>query len=92
MTAYIVVDLTPTDVSKLQQYSAMAAESLIPFGGEFIAKGPIKSLHGEMEFQTKVIIGFPDRENAEEWYCSDAYQKIINIRNEGMKSQFHLVG
>jgi len=92
MTAYIIVDLTPTDLPKLQQYSAMAAETLIPFAGEFIVKGPIETLHGDKEFQTKVIIGFPDRENAEGWYRSDAYQKIINIRNEGMKSQFHLVG
>lgn len=92
MTAYIIVDLTPIDMDKLQQYSAMAAESLVAFNGEFIAKGPIKSLHGDQNFQTKVIIGFPDRENAENWYLSDAYQKIIGLRNKGMDSQFHLVG
>lgn len=92
MTAYIIVDLTPTDKEKLQQYSAMAAETLIPFNGEFIVKGPIESLHGEQEFQTKVIIGFPDRASAQGWYRSDAYQKIINLRNQGMNSQFHLVG
>ena len=92
MTAYIIVDLTPTDSQKLQQYSAKAAETLIPFTGEFIAKGPIQSLHGEQGFQTKVIIGFPDRANAEGWYNSDAYQEIINFRNQGMNSQFHLVG
>jgi|TARA_R110002072_G_scaffold216955_1_gene374521 uncharacterized protein (DUF1330 family) len=92
MTAYIIVDLTPTDKQKLQQYSAMAAETLIPFNGEFIAKGPIEVLHGEQGFQTKVIIGFADRASAEGWYHSEAYQKIINLRNQAMKSQFHLVG
>ena len=92
MSAYVIVDLTPIDMEKIQQYSALAAESIDAFSGEFIAKGPIKSLHGEQEHQTKIIIKFPDRENAENWYLSDSYQKIIGLRNEGMKSQFHLIG
>ncbi len=92
MTAYIIVDLTPIDTEKLQQYSAMAAETLIPFNGEFIAKGSIEALHGEQNFQTKVIIGFPDHDSAMGWYNSDAYQEIIDLRNQGMKSQFHIIG
>lgn len=92
MTAYIIVDLTPIDSDKLQQYSALAAETLIPFGGEFLAKGPIELLHGEPNLHTKVIIGFPDRDSASGWYHSPAYQAIINLRNQAMTSQFHLIG
>ena len=92
MPAYIVVDLTPTDASKLQAYSALAAETLIPFGGEFLVKGPIEVLHGDQHLQTKVIIAFPDRESAAGWYHSDAYQAITALRNEAMDSQFHLIG
>ena len=92
MTAYIIVDLTPTDSGKLQQYSALAAESLIPYGGEFVAKGPIEALHGGTDFQTKVIIGFPDRKSATGWYYSKSYQAIIDLRNKAFKSQFHLIG
>jgi len=92
MTTYIIVDTTPTNPEKLQQYSALAAETLIPFNGEFIVKGPIEALHGDKAFQSKVIIGFPDHESASGWYHSDAYQAIISLRNQAMKSQFHLVG
>ncbi len=92
MTAYIVVDLTPLDTEKLQHYSAMSAETLVPFGGEFLVKGPIELLHGEQHLQTKVIIGFPDRESASGWYHSPAYQAIISLRDQAMNSQFHLVG
>jgi uncharacterized protein (DUF1330 family) len=92
MPAYIVVDLTPTNTTKLAQYSALAAETLIPFGGEFLAKGPIELLHGDPFLQVKVIIVFPDRESATDWYHSDAYQAIIPLRNEAMNSQFHLIG
>ena len=92
MPAYIVVDLTPIDTTKLQQYSASAAETLIPFGGEFLAKGPIEPLHGESALQVKVVIVFPDRESAVEWYNCEAYQAIIPLRDEAMSSQFHLIG
>ena len=92
MTALIIVDLTPTDTEQLSTYSALAAKSLVPYGGEFIAKGAIETLYGESAFQTKVVIQFPDRDSAANWYNSDAYQEIIPTRNLGMDSQFHLVG
>lgn len=92
MTAYIIVDFTPIDSDKLKQYSAMAAETLIPFGGEFLVKGQIECLHGDQNHRSKVIIAFPDRESASGWYHSSAYQAISDLRNQGMNSNFHLVG
>ena len=92
MSALIIVDLTPIDTEQLSHYSAQAAATLVPFGGEFIAKGPIEVLHGEAAHSTKVVIQFPDRDSAAGWYASDAYQALIPIRNKGMNSQFHLLG
>ncbi len=92
MSAYVIVDANPVDAEKLTRYSAAAAETLAPFGGKFLAKGPIESLHGETPFPNKVIIEFPDRESAFGWYSSDAYQAIVDLRNQGMTSQFHLTG
>jgi uncharacterized protein (DUF1330 family) len=92
MSALIIVDLTPTDKEQLSAYSAQASATLIPFGGEFIAKGPIEVLHGDTQFQMKVVIQFPDRDNALNWYHSEAYQKLIPVREQGMQSQFHLIG
>ncbi len=92
MTALIIVDLTIIDKEKLSVYSAMAAETLVPFSGEFLAKGPIETLHGESAFQMKVVIQFPSKDKAVSWYNSDAYLAIISIRDQGMRSQFHLIG
>ncbi|OUS28453.1 hypothetical protein A9Q99_13120 [Gammaproteobacteria bacterium 45_16_T64] len=92
MTALIIVDLTPIDKEALTTYSALAAETLSAFGGEFLAKGGIIALHGDSAFSTKVVIQFPSHQHANDWYHSDAYQKIIPTRNKGMDSQFHLIG
>jgi len=91
MTALIIVDLTPNNKDKLAAYSAEAAKTLITYGGEFLAKGPIVPLHGESAFSTKVIIQFPSKEKAMNWYESKEYQAIIPLREEGMISQFHLI-
>jgi len=92
MRAYIIVDLTPTNPEKLQRYSAEASETIAAFGGQFLAKGPIEALHGDMPHKMKAIIEFKDRETAKNWYDSAAYQKLVPLRDEGMDSQFHLLG
>ena len=92
MTALIIVDVTPIDKENLARYSALAAETLINYQGEFIAKGPIENLHGEKNFDIKLVIQFPSKQKALSWYNSEAYQNIIPIREKAIHSQFHLIG
>jgi len=92
MSAFIIVDLTPSNTEYLAAYSAKAGAIVKAHGGEFLVKGSIESLHGDAAFTTKVVIQFPDRDSALNWYHSDAYQAIIPTRDQGMDSQFHLVG
>jgi uncharacterized protein (DUF1330 family) len=92
MSALIIVDLTVKDSEKLQHYGALAAKTISNFNGELIAKSAIEALHGNANFTTKVVIQFPDKETATAWYSSAEYQAIIPIRDQGIDSQFHLVG
>jgi len=96
MTSLVIVDLTPINKEKLAQYSAKAAQTLIPYHGRFIAKGAIQVLNEEelteeTNHPMKAVIEFPNQEAAQNWYQSEAYQAIIPLRKQGMKSQFHLV-
>lgn len=91
-TAFIVIDLYPKDIDKLREYRSLADETLVEFGGEFLARGPIQTLHGGSAFLTKIVIQFPNRSLATGWYNSKAYQQIIPIRDQAMDSRFHLVG
>lgn len=92
MSAYIIVDLTVKDAEKLSEYSAAAAPTVEKFKGQFLTKGKIESLHGGSAFQNKALIQFPDKESALNWYASPEYQQLIELRNDGMDCQFHLVG
>ena len=91
MPTLVIVDLTPIDKTLLSEYSALAAETLKPFKGRFMAKGAIDVLHGEANHPMKVVIEFPDKDSAKGWYSSAEYQAIIPLREQGMRSQFHLV-
>jgi len=92
MSAYIIVGLTPKDTDKLQQYGASVPPILAKYSGEILTKGPVEKLHGDFEHKIQVVIAFPSREKALDWYHSDDYQALIPIRNEGMDSQFQLIG
>jgi len=91
MTAYIIVGLTPKDAEKLQQYGANVPSTLVKYSGEVVAKGAVEQLHGEFDHKVKVILMFPSREHAFNWYHSEEYQALISTRDQGMNSQFQLI-
>jgi len=92
MSAFIIVDMTPTNQDKLKEYAALAGTTFAAFGGKIVAKGPVEVLHGDAPFKAKAVIEFPDSENAISWYNSPEYQALIETRNMAMDSQFHVVG
>ena len=91
MSTLILVKLNPIDADKMAEYSKRAAETLIPFGGEFIARGDLSPLHGETKFAKSAVIAFPDYDKAVGWYNSPAYQDIIGLRDAAMESQFLVI-
>lgn len=92
MTAYVIVGLNPKNSDKLQAYSAGAAPIIAKYKGEFLVKGEPKPLCGEYDYKVQVIIVFPTRELAESWYNSPEYQELIPLRDQGMESNFQVVG
>jgi len=92
MSAYIIVGVTPKDAEKLQQYGANVPSTLAKYSGEVIVKGPVEQLHGSFDHKVQVILMFPSREHAKDWYNSEEYQALILTRDQGMDSQFQLIG
>jgi len=91
MSTYIIVGFTPKNKESLQQYGASVPATLAKYAGKVLAKGPVEQLHGKSAFQMQVILNFPTKEDAYNWYQSPEYQALIETRNAGMDSQFQLV-
>lgn len=83
MTTYLINHLRiPNDIpgenglTYLEQVEATVA----PFGGKWLAQGaPDRVVEGAWPGMV-VLMEFADRETAEAWYASDAYQAILPLR------------
>lgn len=81
MTTYVIFGLSNiSDPEALRDYQAAGMESLAGRNFKLLA-GPsnITTLEGQ-PFEPFVILEFPTRAEAEEWYQSDLYQKAKVIR------------
>ena len=90
MSAYVVVHATIKDQEQLKAYAGAAGPTVEAHGGEFVARGPSEALTGDDPHQIMVVIRFPNRQAATDWYHSDAYQAVIPIREQSMDANFIL--
>ena len=92
MTSYGVgilkrVKMGPPIVEYLQRIDA----TLAPYDGHFIVHGGDPTMLEGTNPGTLVVIEFPDRSRAEEWYASAAYQEILPLRAENSESTIFLI-
>jgi len=92
MTTYGVgilqdVKMGPPIVEYLERIDA----TLAPYGGHFIVHGGRPDMREGTAPGTLIVIEFPDRESAEQWYASDAYQAILPLRTENSTSTVFLI-
>jgi uncharacterized protein (DUF1330 family) len=81
MKAYVIAAETVNDPAMFDLYRKQVPATLIPFDGQFIVRGAsLTVLEGEWPQPRLVIIEFPSRAAAEEWYNSAEYRKIISLR------------
>ena len=72
------------DIHDPQTYAAYRAATPLPieqYGGRFLARGGrLATFEGEPPLPRVVVIEFPSFEQAQAWYGSADYQKLIPIR------------
>jgi uncharacterized protein (DUF1330 family) len=89
MTAYVIVAETVKDEAMFDEYRKQVPATLAPFGGKFIVRGGKVTVHeGEWPHPRTVVIEFPSRAQAEGWYKSVEYQKIIQLRLKSSAGNF----
>ena len=81
MKAYVVVQETVKDEAMFAAYRKDVLATLAPFGAQFVVRGGhFTVLEGEWPHPRLAVIEFPSRAQAEAWYKSAAYQKILPLR------------
>ncbi|RPD96783.1 DUF1330 domain-containing protein [Candidatus Pantoea deserta] len=90
--AYYIAEFQVTDREAIKPYSAQVESTFRPFGGRFIVRGGEPDVKEGFGSQGRlVIIQFNSLKNAQDWYNSAAYQKIIPIRHRSGNSRTYIV-
>jgi uncharacterized protein (DUF1330 family) len=92
--AYIVTEVDVTGNRELYQrdYAAHAQGTVEPFGGHYLARGGrVLGTEGEPPKGRIVISEFPSFEDAKAWRYSEAYTKIVTVREREAKSRQFIV-
>lgn len=92
MAAYVVNEITISDVERYRDYAERMPATLTPFGGVFLARGRPEAMAGDVPSERIVILQFPDIERARQWRDSEAYQALLPIRNQSSTSRVYVVG
>jgi uncharacterized protein (DUF1330 family) len=83
MKAYVVAAETINDTATFDLYRKQVPATLVAYGGQFVVRGGNPTLlEREWQHPRLVVIEFPSRTAAEEWYKSAEYQEIISLRHK----------
>lgn len=81
MPAYLIVQLTIHDSETYDRYRAQTPAVIERFGGRFVVRGgDPEALEGEARPGRVVVVEFPSRERAQQFYESPEYQAILPLR------------
>jgi uncharacterized protein (DUF1330 family) len=89
MKAYCVVYEQIHDPAVFEQYRGQVLPTIEAYGGHFIARGgEVTVLEGDLQIERAVILEFPSRQQALDWYHSPAYQALLPLRLRSTTCQF----
>ena len=78
---YVIAQLKLTNPDNYKGYVEKVPDIITKYAGEYLARGgEHQVVEGEDNFPRIVIIKFPSYEKALDWYHSDEYKPVKDIR------------
>ena len=87
MNGYVIFNINITDPEAYEEYVLKIVDIIKKFDGEYLVRGgEYKVMEGEWKHPRTIVIKFPTYERALEWYNSEEYKPVKQIRLENSKS------
>jgi uncharacterized protein (DUF1330 family) len=83
MPAYVLADVTVTDLPAMEEYRKQVPATLAKYGGRFLVRGGAhQTVEGDWKPTRLVVIEFPSLADAQRWYDSEEYRapKALRMR------------
>jgi uncharacterized protein (DUF1330 family) len=92
VAAYVIYQGEVLDPARYEEYKTKAAASIVAAGGRYIVRGgDVESLEGDAPAGRTVVLEFPTRQAAIEWYRSDEYTEVRKIRHGAALARMYVV-
>jgi len=90
---YAVAEMEITDKSWVREYVANVTKMVEQRGGRFLARTPkVEKIEGERKVPPLfVMVEWPSKEAADEFYASEEYRPYLERRIAGSKGEFLLI-
>ena len=90
---YMIGDVDIKNIEEYKKYMEKVKPMIESYGGEYLIRGgQIDALETNLWEPTRmVLVKFPDKEIAMEWYNSDEYKPYKNIRLDNAISNIIIV-
>ena len=92
MAGYMVGNITVTDPDLFAEYGKRVPETVAQFGGTYVVRGGTpEKIEGDYEPVRIVILQFDSVEKAREWYDSDVYAPLKEMRLKASRGDLYFV-
>jgi uncharacterized protein (DUF1330 family) len=92
MPAYVIYQGEVLDPEQYDEYKAKAAKTILAAGGKYLVRGgDVEVLEGEPPAGRTVVLEFPNRRAAIDWYRSDDYTEARRIREGAARARMYVV-
>ena len=92
MSGYAIFNLNVNNPENYKEYVSKVKSVVEKFGGEYLVRGgEMNIIEGDWPNERNIVIKFPSREKAMEWYNSEEYKPIRQIRHDNAVSNSVIV-
>ncbi len=89
MAAYLLAQVDVHDMEQYRKYTAQTPALIEKYGGRFLVRGgEVVTLEGEGPSNRLVLIEFPSLQTVQDFYASDEYQEVKQLRLPASTASF----
>ena len=92
MAGYMIGNITVTDPETFAEYGKQVPATVAAFGGTYVVRGgAAEKIEGNYDPVRIVVLQFESVEKAKEWYNSDMYAPLKEMRMKASNGDLYFV-
>jgi uncharacterized protein (DUF1330 family) len=92
LAAYVIYQGDVVDPERYEAYKAQVTPSIAAAGGRYLVRGgAAEALEGDLPCSRTVVVEFPTKQAALEWYWGEDYTAIRKLREGAARATLYVV-